>query len=172
MNWIKKHFKLIIIVIIIGIGLPSLTWLLGKYFPEINLFSNFLINTWTILTAYIILYYQIYREKEKERKGKSLVLTQIEDLLYYICENYENMLQLQKETEKKLSFLRTHYEKSLESINCYFTYQLSELIINTAKGTYYINPVDVKKREKEKIIKISADKKKIEQLINEIRAQI
>ena len=169
MNWIKKHFKFTLFVIFIGIGLPSLTWLLGKYFPEINLFSNFLINTWTILTAYIMLYYQIYREKEKERKRQSLVLTQIEDLLYYIYENYENMIELQNETKKKLSFLRTHYEKSLENINCYFTYQLSELIINTAKSTYYINPVEVRKREREEIIKISKDKKKIEQLINEIR---
>ncbi len=169
MNWIKKHYKFTLIVIVIGIGIPSLTWLLGKYFPEINQFSTFLINTWTILTAYIMLYYQIYREREKERKRQSLVLTQIEDLLYYIYENYEDILQLQNETKKKLSFLRTHHEKSLENINCYFTYQLSELIINTAKSTYYINPIDVKKREKEKIINISNDKKKIEQLINEIR---
>lgn len=169
MNWIKRHFKFTLSVIIIGFGLPSLAWLLGKFFPEINQFSNFLVNTWTVLTAYIILYYQIYREKEKERKRQSLVLTQIEDLLYYIYENYENLIELQNETKKKLAFLRTHYEKSLEKINCYFTYTLSELIISTAENTYYINPVEVRIREKEKTINISNDKEKIEQLINEIR---
>ncbi len=127
---------------------------------------------WAILTAYIILYYQIYREKEKERKRLSLALTQIEDLLYYIHENYENMIQLQNETKKKLSFLRTHYEKSIEKIKSYFTYQLSELIINTAERTYYINLVEVRKREREKSINISNDKQEIDRVINELRGLV
>ena len=165
---IRESLKSYPIIIVLGvIGTISIL-LFGDNIPHLIL----IIQLWAILTAYIILFIQFKREKKKVQKITNKSISLIEDLLYYMYENDDRLIELQKETKHKLSILRTYYNENLSSIDCFFTSNLGELFILTEKFTYYINPVRISKKQKGESINITKDKKEIDRIINELRALV
>jgi len=160
-----KSYPLIIIIGVVG----TITILLfADKIPNLIL----IIQLWAILTAYIILFIQIKREKKKSQKAISITISQIEDLLYYMHVNDDKLIKLQNETKNKLKILRIYYSENLSKINCFFTSNLTELFILTEKYNYYINPVQIKRMEKDISTIITKDKKDIDRIIKELRALI
>ena len=156
------------IIVILGV-LGTITILFfGNKIPNLIL----IIQLWTILTAYIILFIQFKREKRKFQKVINITITQIEDLLYYMHVNDDELIKLQDETRHKLDILRIYYRESLSKINCHFTSNLTELFILTEKYTYYINPVRINKMERDISTNITKDKKEIDRIIIELRALV
>jgi len=165
---IGKSLKSYPIIIILGvIGTISIL-LLGDKIPNLIL----IIQLWAILTAYIIIFIQFKREKNKVQKITNKAISLIEDLLYYMCENDDRLIELQNETSHKLSILRTYYNENLSRINCFFTSNLGQLFILTEKSTYYINPVRISKSQKGESINITSNKKEIDRIISELRALV
>jgi len=165
---IGKSLKSYPIFIILGIIGTITILFLGDIIPNLIL----IIQLWAILTAYIILFIQFKKEKNKVTKITNKSISLIEDLLYYMCENNDRLLELQNETSHKLSILRTYYNENLSRINCFFTSNLGELFILTEKSTYYINPVRISKKQKGESINITSNKKEIDRIISELRALV
>lgn len=165
----SKHYRFLILLIIVGFILPLLLlWYLGIIYYEIYRLAELVISTWAILTAYIILYYQIFRTEESKKKEISIVINQLEDLIRFIHGNYEDLIKKQDTTEHQIVILRRYYEEPLRKLN-YFFGGPTEIKIFTSEATYFINPVDITKRDKDKIINISTNNEEIEQLIKNLK---
>jgi len=154
-----------IIYLILGIAGTFFILYYGENIPNLLL----IIQLWSILTAYIIISIQYGRVKKIAQKNVNRTITLIEDLLYFMNENYDNLLQKQEESKEKMRILRDMYKDNLNSLNCFFTSNRTEFFIVTEQKTYYINPVDIRMKEKGESINITTDRKEIECLIKNLR---
>lgn len=165
-KWLKKS-PIIILLLIIGIIIIPIILIFGDKIPNLLLIIHF----WTVLTAYIILFYQLFKEKEKDKNQKNIAITQIENLVYFIYEHLSVILTYQNQTQKRLSNLEFFYSEVLRKINCFFN-RLSNLTIYTSDFTYYINPVEITKVEKDEYNNITGDRNEIDKLIKYLRESV
>lgn len=154
-----------IIIISIFIAFGIIVTFLGIIFT--SQFSQYtpIITIWSVLTAYIILFFRDFQTEKQSKRKNLIVINKIKDLALFIFENPNSIISKQEESEKRISHLQTHHQSVLENWNCNFT-RYNELIITTPKSTYYSTPVDLKRRTDNQIKDISKDLEEIEDLFD------
>lgn len=135
-----------------------------------------ILQFWTILTAFIILFIGFYKERKKEKRVKKILVNQIERLLYYIFQNSESIEHLdpfvRKEIQAKIFNLSMHREE-LFKIFCYLDVPHSELSIYVKEKMYKVGVLGIREiNSLGREIHITEKKDKIDDIIKELKKLI
>ena len=156
--YISKLYINFLIPIFIGILIYLLT-------NDIEHAITIMITLYVIQTILGVLLLIFYKERKDQR---NIVINQLEDIIRFIHENYEDIIKKQDRTAHQIAILKRYYRKDLSKIDCFFNY-LYEIEIITSEATYVINSVEIAKKIDDKKVIITHNKEEIEHLIKYLK---
>ncbi len=181
-GWYYKHFKnktwpaLIVFLFVFILSALILT-----SFGTYNVFISEIIQLWTIITTYFVLYTQFFREKKGFRKRLEYVINKIEFIARLINKNRELFDKIEV-NNKEFEILRSLIQEEIFLLQRWNMDELIHLkceILSTKLGVlkvignYLIGYEGIGEIKKNgKIINISNNVKKINEIILELRKMI
>jgi len=163
--WIKFHKSeliLCLLILIFGVIIPAAVWL------EENKLSSVL-QSYGILTAFLVLFSHIIRENKKERNILGIVIMEIDNLLGHF-RNSLNDPDFETNRQTEFELISNSYKDDLKKLHIYVNETYDLMIITTPKARYTIDTktIQVSRKGTDEYFDITENKKEQKQLISDL----
>ncbi len=167
---------LIIIITIFGFIFPFLSWIEeGKI--------SAILQSLSILTVYVILFFQTFKEKLKSKKSLTIAIQYIENLIELIYEYHLNLAEKVNSIDidefkkhgdilnSEISIFKDWYKEDLKKLHCFVreSHNLLSILIQFQDSRCFLNNKGIFKQEKGKLVEnITFNLKEREELIKRL----